>query len=95
MDYKCCLDYIYSVPASCTGSLQNTAIINNEILCFKISATVSVFSGLARNLTGQERLYNDLLGNYDKFHRPVQDPANSLKLYFSFELIKVHEVVCN
>ena len=43
--------------------------------------------------TAQDRLYEKLLTNYSKSLRPVIDQNSALNLSFSFELIKIFEVV--
>ena len=46
-----------------------------------------------RGPTAQERLYENLLANYSKSSRPVNDPRSAVNLSFTFELLKIYEVV--
>ena len=46
-----------------------------------------------RSPTAQERLYKNLLTHYSKISRPVKNQNHPINLSFSFELIKVHDVV--
>ena len=43
--------------------------------------------------TPQKALYENLLKNYNTSSRPVTDQGAAVKLSFSFELIKIYEVV--
>ncbi|CAB4007622.1 neuronal acetylcholine receptor subunit alpha-10-like, partial [Paramuricea clavata] len=45
-----------------------------------------------RTPTAQEKLYENVLKNYSKSSRPVNDPNKALNLSFNFELTKIYDV---
>lgn len=86
-----------SVACTLTQFVTSFAIFhyaNNFNVKFKFEILEIGFSfELHQTPSVQERLYENLLVNYSKYARPVKDPTAPLKLSFTFELIKIHDVV--
>ena len=53
----------------------------------------SVVRIVAKNLTDEERLINDLFANYTKSARPVLNPKDKIEVIFGFELVQLVNVV--
>ena len=53
----------------------------------------SVVRIVAKNLTAEERLINDLFANYTKHARPVLNPEDKIEVTFGFELVQLVNVV--
>ena len=53
----------------------------------------SVVRIVAKNLTDEERLINDLFANYTKYARPVLNPTDKIEVIFGFELVQLVNVV--
>ena len=62
-----------------------------QLILITVSDVV-ITSRQERGPTAQERLYENLLANYSKSSRPVNDPKSAVNLSFTFKLLKIYEV---
>lgn len=89
MFYSACIKM--SIFFSSNIFIFGTAVFIHRNL-FSVSEKVIAFPQ-RRSPTAQEKLYENVLKNYSKSSRPVNDPNKALNLSFNFELTKIYDVV--
>lgn len=89
MFYSACIKM--SIFFSSNIFIFGTAVFIHRNL-FSVSEKVIAFPQ-RRTPTAQEKLYENVLKNYSKSSRPVNDPNKALNLSFNFELTKIYDVV--